>query len=224
MVALPDGNSQSQPNAPPPLSQHGILPKAWPTNSSCFIYHGKKPVIDDKIDDDNFDDDNFDDLTLSQLQILSCVENEGFLKAELMTAKGRIEDLERDLADSSQREQELLVQIEYLSKAPGTPNRHRTLVFSQNSPQVRIFSSHVSQGMFIEVLTCFRLRISPMLLLVPRIVIGLLLLVKNRHTFIPPYATKPFRPRPVPLLNMKHSLKTTTWMMSFPRLTLYVET
>ena len=122
---------------PTPLSQHGIFPKAWPPNSSCFIYHGKKPAI--IIDDDN------DDTT--------CIENEEFLKAELMLAKGRIGDLETDLADSHRREQELLVQVEHLTNAgaaavtcnlPHTPSRHRTLAFNQKSPQGPSVSSHAS--------------------------------------------------------------------------------
>ena len=120
--------------SPPPLSQHGILPKASPSNSSCFIYHGKRVIPIDN-----------DFLTPSQLQLLTCAENEGYLKAELTLAKGRIRDLETDLADSRQREQELLLQIELLTNAgsasatynlPHTPNRHRTLGFSQKSPQI----------------------------------------------------------------------------------------
>lgn len=116
--------------SPQPLLQHGIIPKAWPPNSSCFVYHGKKPAT-------IIDNNNNDIITPSQNQLLSWVESEGFLKAELMLAKGRIGDLETDLADSRRREQELLVQIEHLTNAgAATPNRHRTLPVSQKSPQV----------------------------------------------------------------------------------------
>jgi hypothetical protein len=146
---------------PPPLSQHGILPKAWPPNSSCFIYHGKKPVI-------IIDNDNNNCIIPSQHQLLSCVENEGFLKAELMLAKDRIGDLETDLEDTRRREQDLLVQIEHLTNArAATPNRHRTSAFSQKSPQkspqVLNVSSHTSPvaqvpteyGTFIEAQRSF---------------------------------------------------------------------
>lgn len=151
---------------PPPLSQHGILPKAWPPNSSSFVYHGQKPVI--ILDDDEVDEI----LSSTQLQLISCVENEGFLKA-------RIGDLETELADSRQREQDLLVkindmfQIKHLTNAgaapatshnlPHTPNRnrHRTPHFSQRSPQVQVHSplpknfspaptATTEYGMFIE--------------------------------------------------------------------------
>jgi hypothetical protein len=131
---------------PPPLTEHGIFPKAWPPDSSCFIYHGRKPDI-------NIDDDDNDIMTPSQHELLTYAEKEGYLKAELMLAKGRIGDLETDLADSRRREQELLVQVEHLTNAgtapatyslPHTPNRHRTLAFSQKSPQRLSVSSHAS--------------------------------------------------------------------------------
>ena len=63
-----------------------------------------------------------------------------------MSAKGRIRDLERDLADSRRCEQELLVQIEHLTNAgAATPNRHQTLAVSQKLPQVP-----TEYGTFIE--------------------------------------------------------------------------
>jgi hypothetical protein len=145
---------------PPPLPEHGIFPKAWPPGSSCFIYHGMKP-------DFNIEDDDNDVMTPSQHELLTYAEKEGYLKAELTSAKGRIGDLEIDLADSHRRIQELLVQVEHLTNAgttpatcslPHTPNRHRTLAFSQKSPQVLNVSSHASPvaqmpteyGMFIH--------------------------------------------------------------------------
>ena len=117
--------------------EHGIFPRAWPPNSSRFIYHGKKSVI--------IDDNNNDILTPSQHQFISFAENEGYLKEELMLAKDQIGKIQTDLADSRRREQELLVQIELLTNArAATPNRHRTLTFSQKSPQIRNISSHAS--------------------------------------------------------------------------------
>ena len=81
-----------------------------------------------------------------------------------MSAKGRIGDLERDLADSRRREQELLVQIEHLTNAgAATPNPqtvigplllvrncHRCLPNTERSLKATVW------------MTCFRLRISPM--------------------------------------------------------------
>ena len=127
---------------PQPLSQHGIFPRAWPPNSSCFIYHGRKPAIIS-------DDDNDNDL-ITPHQHLSCVENEGSLKAELMWAKGRIVDLESGLNDSCRREQELLEQIGHLTAA--TPNRHRSVAFNQKSPHTSPVPAELSTeyGMFIE--------------------------------------------------------------------------
>ena len=126
---------------PQPLLQHGIFPKAWPPNSSCFIYHGKKLAA--IVDDDN---DNI--ITPSQNQQLSWAETEGVLRAELMIANRRIGNLETDLADSHQCEQALLVQIEHLTNAgAATPNRHRTLAVSQKSPQVQVPTDY---GTYIE--------------------------------------------------------------------------
>ena len=121
---------------PQPLSQHGILPKAWPPNSSCFNYHGRKPVTITGEDDDH------NIITPFQHELISCLEKEAFLKAELMLAKNRIEDLETDLAVSRQREQELLVQIAHLTTA--TPNLHRSLAFNQKSPQIQNIPPHAS--------------------------------------------------------------------------------
>ena len=124
---------------PPPFSEHGIFPRAWPPNSSRFNYYGKKSVIIDDNDNDN------DILTPSQHQFISFLENEGYLKQELMLAKDRIGKIQTDLADSRRREQDLLVQIEHLTNArAATPNRHRTLTFSQKSQQVQNVSSRAS--------------------------------------------------------------------------------
>ena len=148
-----------------------------------------------------------------------------------MLAKGRIRDLETDLADSRQCEQELLLQIELITNSgsasatynlPHTPNRHRTLGFSQKSPQIHSPLHHKTYSTAPTVTTDYGMLVEAHTTPTPS---------PHNLSHTPScHRTPGFSPKlpqvlspkpirlhslPVPPPNMEHSLKHTIWMTYF---------
>lgn len=102
----------SKPTAtPPPYPAQHAHPSASPPGSSIFTYYGQRQsviVLSDSDDDD-------EDTTLSD-QLSACLEKQSELNTELCQVQEILQQTEGALANSQRREQELLAQIDRITK------------------------------------------------------------------------------------------------------------